>query len=182
MKEHQETSAHFSEVSAAFSAVDLKEIDKAITLLRRVRETKKNVWIVGNGGSATTASHFAIDLLKVCHIKAISLSDLTASFLAYGNDTGWRNMFKGLSSVLANPYDVLVAISCSGHSRNIVNVADTFSPSNVIVLTGNPEGYLPNDLGINGPESLIVAMSDDITVQEDVHLAVCHSIIKVLRT
>ena len=138
------------------------------------------VWVVGNGGSAATASHFANDLVKACGVRAIALSDQTPTVLAYGNDEGWEGMFSGALNVLAGRQggkDVLVAISTSGRSPNVVRAAEGFGPGYLIVLTG-PE----RDSNVLGASEGVVirARHKNIRVQEDVHMAVCHAIVSML--
>lgn len=175
----EEARKHFEGVASALQKIDLVEVEDAIELLRMVKEKKGMVWIVGNGGSAATAEHFANDLLKMAGIRAIALTGMVPTITAYGNDDGWENMFKHPLLTLEKPIDVLVAISCSGNSPNVVDVAEWWA-DDLIVLTGNE--LIKNKLA-NMSENIptIHAPHRDITVQEDVHLAVCHAIAKALR-
>ena len=95
----------------------MKEILK---LLRKVKEKNKNVYICGNGGSASTANHFANDLVKMCGMKAISLCANQAIVMAYANDNGYENIFVEQLKVFYEKGDILVTISGSGTSKNIV--------------------------------------------------------------
>src|SRR3990167_6143462 len=79
------------------------------------------VYICGNGGSASTANHFAQDLVKTAGIKAISLCANEAVVMAYANDNGYENIFSDQLRVFANKGDLLITISGSGTSDNIVN-------------------------------------------------------------
>jgi len=158
--------------------LDGVEIEKAINLLRLVKQDKGIVWIVGNGGSAATASHFANDLLKMGGIRAIALPDLTATMLAYGNDYAWEDMFDYMLKNLMKGEDCLVAISCSGNSANILRPAATVEFDRLIVLSGNKQD---NNLVARGAYALICAEAEDIRLQEDMHLAICHAIVGALR-
>ena len=71
-------------------------------------------WVIGNGGSAATASHFANDLFKMGRLRAVPLADLTPLSTAYGNDHGWKSMYADPLKGLMGREDVLIAISCSG--------------------------------------------------------------------
>jgi len=175
--EYQQLGAHFAELSAALISVDRDEIKHAIEILRAARDGRHNVWIVGNGGSAATASHFANDLSKMCGIKAFSVPDMTSTTLAFGNDNGWDRMFQHTIDVYLEPDDVVVGISCSGNSHNVILAAKSIQ--NLIVLTGY--NFDENILARMPAKAKIAAMSDDITIQEDIHLAVCHAIAKALR-
>lgn len=177
MKTYQQLAAHFAELSAALLSVDRDELQRAITMLEQARGRKSNVWIVGNGGSAATASHFANDLVKMGRVRAFSVADMVPVVTAYGNDEGWERMFQFTIDNFLEPQDVVIAISCSGKSRNVVLAASQID--NLIVMTGN--NYHDNTLAHMRPRAFLPAMSDDITIQEDIHLAMCHAIAKALR-
>lgn len=170
-------SSHFAEVSAMLLSIDREEITRSITILHEAKEHGARVWIVGNGGSAATAAHFANDLTKMAKIKAFAVADMTPVVTAFGNDDGWENMFSNALKVYYEPGDVVVAISCSGESRNVVEAARYME--NLIVLTGKE--FKRNTLVRLFTQSVIAVLHGDITVVEDVHMAVCHAIAKSLR-
>lgn len=160
-------------VCEALSLLDEGQISAAVQVLKKAKSRGNFVWIAGNGGSAATASHFANDLLKMCGIKASALPRMTPTVTAYGNDHGWERMYVNALKVLISPGDVIILISCSGNSRNILEVANEFqSEYDIIVLTGTGDG----ELARKNTAACIRAMSDDITVQEDVHSIVSHEI------
>jgi D-sedoheptulose 7-phosphate isomerase len=78
------------------------------------------VYIIGNGGSASTANHFANDLVKMCGVKAISLCANEAIIMAYANDCGYEYIFINQLKVFFKHGDILITISGSGMSRNIL--------------------------------------------------------------
>ena len=78
------------------------------------------VYIIGNGGSASTANHFANDLVKMCGIKAISLCSNEAVLTAFANDNGYGDVFIEQLKVFLTKVDLLVTISGSGTSENII--------------------------------------------------------------
>lgn len=83
------------------------------------------VYIAGNGGSASTANHFANDLVKMAGVRAISLCSNEAIVMAYANDEGYENIFTKQLEVFFDPNkDVLITISGSGTSPNIVNAQE----------------------------------------------------------
>lgn len=166
---------YFLAVSGALTDLSIEAIDAIVQKIRRTKKYLGTVWIAGNGGSAATASHFANDLVKMAGVKAIALSDMTPTTLAYMNDDGARVMFAKPSRVLIEMHDLIFLISCSGNSANIFELAkDTDRP--VILLTGDKQGfaYKYANLAVN-------VQSPDIRVQEDVHLAICHNIVGLLR-
>lgn len=161
------------EICEALSLLDENQISAAVQVLKAARERSSFVWIAGNGGSAATSAHFANDLLKMCAIKAIDLCGMTPVVTAYGNDHGWERMYANALHVLISPGDVIVLISCSGNSRNVLDVANEFQTAHdIIILTGADGGKLAR----KNTSACIAVMSDDITIQEDVHSIVCHEI------
>ena len=176
MKNHHKSRLYMSKVMVGISRVDFNQIEKAIEILRDARKTRSNVFIVGNGGSAATASHFANDLLKMCGIRALSIPDMTSAVLAYGNDNGWRYQFVDPISKLYNSGDVLVAISCSGNSENVVACTE-FIKRPIIVMTGNDDKC---KLAKVNAGAIIYTDNDDITIQESIHSVVCHTIARIL--
>lgn len=151
--------------------VDMAEVVNAARALEEAWRADSSVWIVGNGGSAATASHLANDLVKMARVRAFSLPDMTAGMMAYGNDTGWENMFAGMLDVLMGPGDVLVAISCGGRSENVLRAAEMFGRERRIILTGNRRD---TPLGRMEARAKIFVKAEDIRIQEDIHLVVCH--------
>lgn len=168
---------HFSAVGETLGDLDNDAIFAATALLKRAQSYLDSVFMCGNGGSAATASHFANDLMKMAGINAICLNDMTPTMLAYMNDDGVGSMFAKPFATLKNPGDILVAISCSGNSENIIKVVETallFS-TQIILLTGDEGGELAKIANV-----VIKVPHPDIKVQEDVHLAVCHAIVGAL--
>lgn len=166
---------YYDRVKKAVGSLPLIQIGKAADMLKNAYNFHERVWIVGNGGSAATVMHFANDLQKMCHIDAISIPSNIATVLAYGNDDGWDKMFSSILEAAFHNGDVLVAISCSGASMNVVNAALRARQmgGKLIVFTGQvTEKNVLSKL----PCILIPVEDEDIKVQEDVHLIVCHSI------
>lgn len=98
-------------------------MSKEQELAEQIRQARF-VWIAGNGGSASTAEHFATDLVKK-GIKAIALSANTSVITMIANDYGYDQIFSKQLEVLANFDDLLITISCSGTSPNIENARKT---------------------------------------------------------
>lgn len=106
--------------------LDFEIIENIANLIIRQAKKGKVVYLIGNGGSATTASHFATDLVHcgiIGHksiIRAISLADNVSLITALGNDKGYDQIFAQQLSSLARKGDVLISISASGNSQNLV--------------------------------------------------------------
>lgn len=104
----------------------LSEIESIVIALRETRKKGGNIFIFGNGGSASTAMHFAADLAKTAingtspRFKVVSLADNVALLTAWGNDSSYATIFKEqLENVLSRD-DVVIGISCSGVSPNVI--------------------------------------------------------------
>ena len=173
----EEFEQYFKSVEQELSRIKLiNEVNLAYTYLKESRE--KRIWLVGNGGSAATAMHFANDLQKMCHMDAVCLPTMVSTITAYGNDDGWQYMFQHAMDKF-EVADLLIAISCSGVSPNIVQAAIHAHQKGgyVIVLTGKntPRNTLSklNYITIHVP-------SDDIKVVEDTHLVICHALVGAL--
>lgn len=168
---------YLNEVAEVLHRIPRHQITKALEVLIKAKDEGVTVFTFGNGGSAATASHFANDLTKMAGLKAICLSDMTPTILAYGNDDGWEYMFANALRDLSVPGDVFVAISCSGRSKNILQVASVSEFNQVIALTGEAE----NNPLLAFAHAPITVPHPDIRTQEDCHLVICHALAGQLR-
>ena len=121
----------------------------------------KRVYVCGNGGSASTANHFVNDLVKMCGIKAYSLCANEALLTAIANDEGYRTIFTEQLRIYAEPGDLVVTISTSGKSNNIIETHE----------------YCKG-LGLNYIAFPVYGGKTQIA--EDMHLALAHSICREL--
>lgn len=143
------------------------------------------VFVLGNGGSAATASHFACDLAKGTRIEGVSpfrvmpLTDNVPLLTAWGNDTDYSRVFAEQLLNLVHRGDVVVLISASGNSPNVLAAAEVAAAAgaSTLALTGRTGGRLSEhaDLVVRVP-------SDCIEQVEDAHLAVAHALCVALRT
>ncbi|MFA4993542.1 MAG: SIS domain-containing protein [Candidatus Omnitrophota bacterium] len=157
------------------------DLDRAVTRAYEAiwRQHKKGnkVIIVGNGGSASIASHIVADFVKNLNIPALSFSD-PSLLTCLSNDLGYEKVFSAPIGVLAKKGDILFAISSSGKSRNILNAVSEgkrtgcfvisfsgFSANNPLRRSGNINFYVP---------------SSSYGAVEIAHLALCHSIVDTL--
>ncbi len=110
---------------------------KIIQLIKQVKKNKKKVIIVGNGGSAAMASHVSVDLTKMCRIRAINFNEADL-LTCFSNDYGYENWVQKALSFYADKKDLLICISSSGESKNIVNGAKFAKRigCKIITLTG----------------------------------------------
>lgn len=159
-------------------------IEPIVNILREARLNNKQVFIMGNGGSASTASHFACDLGKntrkegVPDFRVMSLADNMALFSAFANDEGYAYVFSRQLSSFACPGDVVIGISASGNSPNVINAILTADELGAFTIgfTGFDGGLLGSLVDIN-----LHVDSDCIEHVEDIHLILEHLICKELK-
>ena len=144
---------------------------------------KKQIFVMGNGGSASTASHLACDINKgVCsglekRFKVICLNDNIPTMLAYANDLSYKDGFVEQMKNYFRPGDVVVGISASGNSENVLKPI-TYAARNrgeTIGLCGFQGGELAKIVDIP-----LVVRSDDMQKVEDVHMVVVHMLMQRL--
>ena len=158
--------------------LDAAAIARFIDTLLAARERGARIFFLGNGGSAATASHFANDLAIGCRggakpFRALSLTDNLSMVTAIGNDCGYDEIFIQQLQAQVVPGDVVVAISASGNSANVIKAVEYAKgvPAVTVALTGFDGGrlkqvaslvvHVPTDKGEYGPV-------------EDVHLILDH--------
>ena len=165
---------------------DLSEvvIKQVLDILHVARLDNKQVFILGNGGSASTASHFVCDLGKNTRVKGspnfrvMGLTDNMALFSALANDEGYENVFAQQLANHIQPGDVVIGISTSGNSPNVVNAIHLANSvgAKTIGFTGFDTGKLGTQVDVN-----LHVPSHSIEQVEDVHLVLEHLITKALR-
>jgi D-sedoheptulose 7-phosphate isomerase len=161
-----------------------KPIVDVIDRLQRARMQGNQVLIMGNGGSASTASHFVCDLAKntrregLPHFRVIGLTDNMAIFSAYANDEGYENVFSKQLANLIRPDDVVIGISASGNSKNVLYAMEEAQKHTVTTIgfTGFDGGRLGQMVNIN-----IHVKSNIIEHVEDIHLMLEHMIVKTIK-
>jgi len=121
------------------SLIEFNEDDfkKIANLILNVKKNNKKVILVGNGGSAAIASHVSIDLTKVCKVRAINFNEATL-LTCFANDYGYENWVQKALAFYADKGDLIILISSSGKSKNIINGALFAKKSklNLVTLTG----------------------------------------------
>ena len=123
-----------AQCSSAKRHLDLESgLHQLFQLIKEMKE-KGNIFIIGNGGSAAVASHAAIDLRNVCKVSAFALND-PATLTCLSNDYGYENSYSGYLDVSARAGDLLLAISSSGESANILNAVGAAKEHGVMTIT-----------------------------------------------
>ncbi len=144
--------SYLSDVNSAVSKIPLSQVSEVISILLQAYEDDRFVFIMGNGGSAATASHFACDLNKGTinaknkhkRFKAMSLTDNIPLITAWANDVGYEDVFAEQLLHFISPGDVVIGISGSGNSPNIINAFKFAAAHSAITigLTGFDGGLL----------------------------------------
>lgn len=177
--------AYLGSLSNALMQTDTDAIREAIQMLRRTRDSGGTVFIAGNGGSAATASHWVNDLGKATKrsgrppIRVIGLTDNVSWMTALGNDEGYERIFAGQMENFAKPGDLLIVISASGNSRNLVRAVELARERSVasIGMIGFDGGTL-KDL-VDQPV-WVRSEKGAYELVEDVHSAITHAITRCL--
>lgn len=173
-----------SVLQECLASIDAVKVCGAVDLFRRAREHGATVFVAGNGGSATTASHMVTDLmfgrgLPEPGLRAIGLTDNQAVITATANDVSYDEVFARQLRRLARPGDVLILISASGNSPNVVRAAEVARELDVTVigLTGFDGGRLA---GLSDVSVHVPSPPDAYGPVEDVHLIVNHMLVAAL--
>ncbi len=165
----------------AISQANLQEI---LVYLEDAYRNGHRIFIMGNGGSAATASHFALDLAKntiiagAPRLKAISLTDHVPLITAWSNDTAYEHIFEEQLVNMIEPGDVIIGISASGNSQNVINALHLAKKSRAftIGLLGAKGGLIKNIVDV-----YILAPGQNIEQEEDAHMILAHIITRHMR-
>jgi D-sedoheptulose 7-phosphate isomerase len=159
--------------------IDTGRVEQAIEWFRQARDEGRQVFVCGNGGSAATASHFVTDIVKGAsyrrpvRFRIIALTDSLSTITAYANDVGFDCVFAEQLRNFAQPGDLLLAISGSGNSPNVVEAVKAGNElgCRTIALTGRDGGKLGPVAQLN-----ILVPEPHMGRIEDAHMIVCHMI------
>jgi len=178
---------YLSGLKDVLDRLPLKPIDEIIYAIERARDEGRQIFIIGTGGSAATASHMMNDLCKGTlghkgdapwpRLRVIALTDNVSLMTAWANDTDFNHIFSEPLKNLAQRGDVLVAISASGNSPNIIAAVEAAKQIGVTVL--GLTGFTGGKLSKMADVSLVVP-SDGYGPVEDVHMILDHIITSYL--
>jgi len=170
---------------AALSGVDSAAIEEAAQVLIEARRRKSLVLVAGNGGSASTASHMATDLGVGSHrqgvgLRVVCISDNSSVITATANDISFQRVFAEQIELLATAGDVVILISASGNSPNIVEACESAVEMgvSVIALTGFDGGRLR---ALAHHCVHVPTLAGDYGPVEDIHLMINHMLTEMLR-
>lgn len=183
MDVRSQTTAYLAALTAEVNRFDIPVFEKIADALLSARREGRQIFIMGNGGSGSTASHFACDINKGCAVdhakrfKVICLNDNLPSLLAYANDMGYAVVFEEQLKNFFNPGDLVIGISGSGNSENVLRA---------IRYAGETGGVTIGITGFSGgklatlADMALVTGGDDMQRVEDMHMIVVHMLMQVL--
>src|SRR2546427_1029232 len=174
-----ELEGHINEVRSVLGKIPIGAIERVVEIILDAYANSGDVYVVGNGGSATNATHFACDLSKAtivegrARMRVTSLADNIALLTAWANDTSYERVFSEQLTNLLNPGDVVIAISASGNSPNVVSAvrAAPLMRASTIALVGFAGGRL-----LEAVDAAIHLARNDYGVVEDCHSVIEHAL------
>ena len=174
---------YIDEHAAVFRSMDQSAIQKCLDLITMTVKNDKKILTCGNGGSASTASHYITDWNKMFNLatgkkfKGIALTDNIGAITAFGNDLSYEDVFSGQVNSLMDEGDLLIVVSGSGNSPNVIKAIESARASK-----GNVLGVLGYDGGKALPlcDEVFHTPSWDMQICEDIHLSFGHLVMKTI--
>ena len=177
------SSEYFKSYFKASNKVSDDQINQILFQLKKALQNERKVFICGNGGSALTASHYVTDWAKMLwtqknqRLQAYCLNDNTGLITAYANDIEYSQVFSNLVAQYGTKEDILITISGSGNSENLINAIEVAKSIDLFTISvvGFDGGKIKNmsDLCVHFPV-------DDMQIAEDLHMSLGHIIMKKL--
>lgn len=176
-------SGYIEKLNTVLTKMPFKDVEKIINIILNAYEYEKNIFVMGNGGSGATASHFACDINKgVCsdlekRFKMMCLNDNMPTMLAYSNDFCYEDVFIEQLKNFVKKEDIVIGISASGNSKNVFKAVKYAKGigARTIGLVGFDGGLLSTVVDVP-----VIINSDDIQKIEDCHLIITHMIMQIL--
>ncbi|GAB3341292.1 SIS domain-containing protein [Larkinella ripae] len=168
---------YLTDHKAAIDSIPVGQVTQIVNLLKTCWEEDRQLFVFGNGGSAANASHFITDLGKGAsdklgkRFRCLSLNDNTAWITALGNDYSYDDVFAGQLQNYAQPGDLVLTMSVSGNSPNLVKAVQWASDHGLtsVALVGGKRGKLAELAN-----EVIVIDSEHYGRVEDAHMTICH--------
>lgn len=175
---------YLGQVSDLVLKIPPEEIGRVSDLIIGAYEAGRTVFVFGNGGGSATSAHFVCDLAKGTaspgrrRLRALSLTDNTPLLTAWANDTDYKNTFGEQLANLVEPLDVVIGLSGSGMSPNVVNALKVANEAGAVSVLLS--GFDGGEAARVAAESIVVP-SDDMQQIEDVHMILTHIIYRCVR-
>ncbi len=176
--------SYLTDAQKLIEEIEPAEVEQVVDVLLTAWKDGKRVLLMGNGGSSSSVSHIVNDMQKNIFLEAgkplrtICLSDCTPLMMAWANDTSWDNVFAPQVQCWAEPGDVVIGVSGSGNSMNIINGIQVANEAgaHTFGLAGFSGGKLKD-----AAQHCIVVRSDNMQRIEDVHMILLHLIFSTLQ-
>jgi D-sedoheptulose 7-phosphate isomerase len=176
---------YFSKLQDVLAKLDQGEIATIAEVLHAAYQEQRTILVMGNGGSGATASHMVCDLNKgACFhaekkFRVISLADCTPMILALGNDVGFESIFVEQLKAYARPGDVVLGISGSGNSPNVLRAVEYAKRLGCVTIgaCGFDGGKLKGMV-----DHCFHVRVDDMQIVEDAHMVLVHVWMRILDT
>ena len=170
---------YFKELEKCLEELDIGELNKIEEKIIETIKNKGNIYVIGNGGSASTSAHYVVDFSKkldfntLPRVNIYSLSDNISTITAYANDISYENIFYEQIKNKISSLDLLIILSASGKSPNVVKAGKYAKKmnANVISITGNFNGEI-----LKCSDFKLIINSKNYGVIEDIHLILNHAI------
>jgi phosphoheptose isomerase len=175
---------YFAGVKRLLDEVPAAQVERLADLLEEAWKEGRRVLLMGNGGSSATVSHIVNDLQKCLDmecgkpLKTICLSDCTPLMMAWANDTEYANVFAPQVAAWAEPGDLVIGVSGSGNSPNILRAIE--KGNELGAMTFGLAGYSGGKLAQSAKECIVVP-SDNMQQIEDLHMILLHVVFSVVR-
>ena len=174
---------YFNSHKNLFEKIDRDSITNAIKIIKKKFLNQSTIITCGNGGSAHTASHFITDWNKMINLatnkifKGICLCDNVGLITAYANDIEYNEIFSGQLKAILCPEDLVIAVSGSGNSKNVINAVKYANSvgADTLAFVGYDGGEL-----IKVAKNSVMVPSFDMQLCEDIHLMLGHMVMKEL--
>jgi D-sedoheptulose 7-phosphate isomerase len=174
---------YLKKLQKVISELDLAEIDAVAKIFKRAYDDERTIFVMGNGGSASTASHMVCDLNKGCclHVqkkfRIMALTDNLATITALANDLDYESIFVEQLKNFARPGDVVLGISGSGNSANVLRAIEYARGLGCTTI-----GVCGYDGGKLKPmvDCSFHVKVDDMQIAEDLHMILCHILMRLL--
>jgi D-sedoheptulose 7-phosphate isomerase len=177
-------SNYLAGVQRLIAQVPEERIERLADRLEETWQEGRRVLLMGNGGSSATASHIVNDLQKCIYLdsgkplRALCLSDNTPLVLAWGNDTEFANIFEPQIECWAEPGDLVIGISGSGNSPNVLRAIEAANRRGA--RTFGLAGFQGGRLAQTAQECIVIE-SDSMQQIEDLHMILLHAVFVTLR-
>ncbi|MDP4239922.1 MAG: SIS domain-containing protein [Bacteroidota bacterium] len=183
MEFKRDIEAYMYRLKKTIDALPIDDIEELMNVLVKAKEEERTIFIMGNGGSSATSSHFVCDFNKGVSFndekkfKFICLNDNIPSIMAYANDMSFDEIFIQQLKSFYKRGDVVIGISGSGNSMNVIKAIEYASANGGVTvgLTGYHGGKLKNIVKYN-----VNVPVEDMQIVEDLHMVLDHCMMKIL--